>query len=180
MILGLKVKNCNKIDVNYNPNCGSMVLNGHSLYLDEGSDEDVGDDTDFQAPIRSKKFEKIHGNFGPNFDSDCGFYIKTPIYQDLVPLGFRAKKFKDRSSIPTGIRSKSLGKTNGNSCPNLDSRFVNGNGFSPTFGLGLGRKSGGGSRGVKREMGEIIKMVSAIKVLREGFVKMGKMKMEKG
>ncbi|KAL7164980.1 hypothetical protein ACSBR2_040799 [Camellia fascicularis] len=178
VILGLRAKNYSKIDANSNPNCGSTVLNGHSSYLDEGSDEDVGDDTDFQGPIRSKKFEKIHGNFGPNFDSDGGFYIKPPMDQDLVPPGFRAKKFNDRYSIPTGIRSKSSGKTEGNSCPNLDSRFVNGNGFSSTFGLGLGKKTGGGGRGVKRERGEIAEMASAIKVLGEGFVKMEKMKME--
>ncbi|KAI8008325.1 hypothetical protein LOK49_LG07G01056 [Camellia lanceoleosa] len=56
-------------------------------YLDEGSDKDVGDDTDFQGPIRSKKFEKIHGNFGPNFDSDGGFYIKPQLINIWYLLG---------------------------------------------------------------------------------------------
>ncbi|CAL5404489.1 unnamed protein product [Camellia sinensis] len=147
----------------------------------------LGDDIDFQGLIRSKKFETIRGNF----DSDGRFYIKIPIDQDLVPPGFRAKKFNEIYSIATGIRSKSLGKndgnswakkfndrystdtgirsksssktdgnswakkfslgkTNGNVCPNLDSRFVNGNGFSSS---------------------EIAEMVSAIKVLKEGFMK---------
>ncbi|XP_057511929.1 uncharacterized protein LOC130794045 [Actinidia eriantha] len=108
--IGFRAKNSGKMDGN------SRVLNGNSSYVDEGSDDDVGDDIDFGGGfrdrnlidgklvpplIRAKKLEKIHGGFGDNFDSnhddgdgdDGGFFVRNPIDPHLVPPGCRGKKF---------------------------------------------------------------------------------------
>ncbi|CAL5359704.1 unnamed protein product [Camellia sinensis] len=213
----------NKIEGNSSPNTSSRVLNGYPSYVDDGSDdeeeeeeveEDFGGGFRVRTPIdgklvppvfRTKKLGKIHGNFGPNFDSNHfysngiedggGFWVKTPIDQEMVPPGFRPKKFSkvdsnlnpnfgsadggfpvkmpgNRYSVPAGFRTKGYGKNGGNSCPNLVSRVSNG------FDSGLGKKSDGGGRGVKRERGSISEIVSSIKLLGEGFLKMEKMKME--
>ncbi|XP_052171431.1 uncharacterized protein LOC127787427 [Diospyros lotus] len=201
------------------PNFDSGVLNG---YMEDGSDEDLGDDTDFgggyrirnpadgqfvHPMLRAKKFGKIHGNFGPNFDPSRdeggGFCIK-PTDQAVEAAGFRAKKlgkpddgrFKlnsnfdysdggflvnlsgDRYSIPAGFRAKSPVKADGNSCPSLDSRVLNG--FFSGWDSGLGKKNcgGGGGGGFKRDRDPIGEMVSAINLLGEGFMKVEKMKME--
>ncbi|GFZ01090.1 alcohol dehydrogenase transcription factor Myb/SANT-like family protein [Actinidia rufa] len=171
--IGFRAKNSGKMDGN------SMVLNGNSSYVDEGSDDDVGDHTDFgggfrdRNPIdgklvpplfRAKKLEKIHGGFGANFDSN---HDNGDGGGDDDDGGF----FLCRA---TGFRTKGFGKNLGYSCPNLDSRFSNG--FASGVGLGLGKKNR--DRGVKRERGGIGEMVSSIKLLGDGFVMMEKMKME--
>ncbi|XP_052209510.1 uncharacterized protein LOC127812941 [Diospyros lotus] len=192
--LGFRGKNfSHKVSANSGPNLGSRVLNGYSLNLDEGSDEDIGDNTDFAAGfrvitaldrklvppplLRPNKLGKIHGpNFASNHDGGEGFYIKNPTDQDLVPPEFNPKKVdggqsNDRYSIPMGFRTKAFS----NSCSNLESRVLNG--FSPAaFGCGLGKNSGG--KGTKRERDPIGEMVSSINQLGEGFMKMERMKME--
>ncbi|XP_059657678.1 protein FIP2-like [Cornus florida] len=215
--LGFRSKNFGKIDGHSNPNFGSKVMNGYSSYLDNGSDEDVDDSTEFgdgfRPPgIRGKKYSKIYGNSKANLDSNHDaddninvaagrFRLKIPIDQKPALPGFRGKKHgmidpnfdcdygiyngidangfsvkapKDRNSVPLGFRAKNSGVTDGNSNPNLDSRGLNG--FSSLPRPVFGKKSD--SRGVKREGGLISDMVSSIKMLGEGFVKMEKMKME--
>ncbi|KAK2970370.1 hypothetical protein RJ640_012950 [Escallonia rubra] len=149
--------------------------------------------------FRAQKVGKNVKNLAPNFNSDHvgggGFRGKIPVDQDL---GFRPKKFNkigsrvnadldweegaydgidangefwvkmpsERNSVPPGFRAKYGGKTERNSNPNLDSRGMN----------GFSSKNGG--EGVKRGRGSIAEMVSSIKLLGEGFVKMEKMKME--
>jgi hypothetical protein len=193
--LGLRARN------SPSPNYGSRVSNGYSPYLEDGSDEeDAGDDTDFgegfgvRNPIdvklvppvfRAKKVDKIHRNFGPNFvDSNHdgggfanhggGFRLKPPKF-DTSDGGLYVKISGERFSVPKGFRTKSSGKNDGNSCSsNPDPRFLNG--YPSSMGLGGGNKSGGG--GGKRERDPIEDIVSSIKLLGEGFVKMEKMKME--
>uniref|UniRef100_A0A5B6Z577 Myb-like domain-containing protein n=1 Tax=Davidia involucrata TaxID=16924 RepID=A0A5B6Z577_DAVIN len=205
--LGFRAKSCSKIDGNTNPNFGSRVLNGYSSYLDDGSDQDADDGIDFgggfrvKNPIdgslvppgfRGKKFSKIYGSLKPNLDSNHyvddgedggGFRMKTPSDQNSVPPGFRSKKFGkvdqklyrnfdcdgstyngvdaddgfcmkipvDRNSVPPGFRAKNSSNSGRNSDPN---------------------------KGIKRERCLVEEMVSSIKLLGDGFVKMEKMKME--
>ncbi|XAR70550.1 hypothetical protein NMG60_11027441 [Bertholletia excelsa] len=207
---------------NSSPNFGSRILNGHLVHLDDGSDGDAGDATDFggefgvssamdgrvvASVFRHKKLGKLHGNFGADFDSnhddvdgindDSALCARTPVDPYMVPPGFRQKKkfskfdgmmnpnyeFADegfcvnmsgeRYLMPAGFRAKVSGKSGGNSSPNFDSRFSNG--FSPASGMGRKSASNGG---VKRDRGTIADIVSSIKLLAEGFIKMEKMKME--
>ncbi|KAL6985884.1 hypothetical protein U1Q18_019257 [Sarracenia purpurea var. burkii] len=206
-ILGLMAKNVSDINGNSTPNFGSKVVNGYSVYLDDGSDEDVGDYTDFgsgsrvRTPIDDKlapslfrptKIGKIHENIVPKFESsryegdDGGrFCAKNPIDPNSLPPapGFRPKKFdkvadggfsvkisSDGYSSPARFRPKNSEKHDWNSYPDVDSRVLNG------LPSNLEKKIGG--RGVKRERGPIEEMVSSIKLLGEGFVKMEKMKMD--
>ncbi|GFZ15379.1 alcohol dehydrogenase transcription factor Myb/SANT-like family protein [Actinidia rufa] len=107
--IGFRAKNSGKID----GNC--RVFNGYSSYVDEGYDDDVGDDTDFgggfgvRNPIDGKlvppliraKKEKSHGGFGDTFDANHddgdgdggGFFVRNPIDPHLMPPGYRGKKF---------------------------------------------------------------------------------------
>lgn len=181
--------------------CGngkSRVPNVYSMNLDYGSDEDEDDDDggygigfsgktpidpNLSQPVyRAKKFGKVYGD---GDDISAG-------YQDS---GFRPKKFvkiegksnpnfgwdddayngvdgngeywvkvpSEMNSVPIGFRGKSSGKVDRNSNPNLDPRVSNG---------------GGGGRGKRERGGPVAEMVSSIRVLGEGFMKMEKMKME--
>uniref|UniRef100_A0A5B6Z563 Myb-like domain-containing protein n=1 Tax=Davidia involucrata TaxID=16924 RepID=A0A5B6Z563_DAVIN len=155
--------------------------------------------------LRGKKFSKIYGSLKPNLDSNHivddgeggGFHIKNLTDQNSVPPRFRPKKFGKVDGklnpnfecdgtaydgvdadggfsvkILPGFRAKNSRNNGRSSDPNLDSRILNG--FSSAR-FGLGKKS---DRGVKRERGLVTEMVSSIKLLGEGFVKMEKMKME--
>ncbi|KAF8380614.1 hypothetical protein HHK36_028102 [Tetracentron sinense] len=73
----------------------------------------------------------------------------------------------------TGFRSKKSRGVDENPKPNVNSRFLNG---CSSWGSVLGRR--GGDEGGKREMDPVAEMVSSIKLLGEGFVKMEQMKME--
>ncbi|XP_058224571.1 trihelix transcription factor ASIL2-like [Rhododendron vialii] len=183
---------------NSSPNYGSRVLNnGYEPYLEDGSDDDVGDDADLgegygvRTPIdvklappvfRAKKVDQMHRNFGPSYNSnhggggyvnDGGFRIKPPRF-DNSDGGLYVKISGERFPVAKGFRTKGSGKNDGNPCANSDPRFANG--YSSSMGLGVGDKSGG--RGGKRERDPIADVVSSIKLLGEGFVKVEKMKME--
>ncbi|KAF8412476.1 hypothetical protein HHK36_000440 [Tetracentron sinense] len=122
---------------------------GPSSVLD--SDEDDSDDDD-------------DGDDGIHGGGVGGFRVKIPGGVSLVPpvRGFRSRKYG-------GVREK----PNPNLNPNPNPRFLNG---CSSWGSGFGRKSDDG--GGKREMDPVAEMVSSIKMLGEGFVKMEQMKME--
>lgn len=118
-----------------------------------------------------------------------GFLAKAPIGfnnngDDRVDAerGFRLKM--------QGVWPKNHGMMDGNSHSNLNDDVSNGHsnsnpevdgrdlkGCSGLLRLGFGKESGEG-RGMKREIDPVSEMVSSIRLLGEGFVKMEKMKME--
>ncbi|CBI40920.3 unnamed protein product, partial [Vitis vinifera] len=112
----------------------------------------------------------------PNFDFDGNkFHLKSspnPGFDQEEGCGL--KSVGDGSLVPPGPRANNCGKINGNSNPKLDSRVLNGR--SGSLRLGFGKESG--VRGIKRETDPISEMVSSIRLLGEGFVKMEKMKMD--
>lgn len=159
------------------------------LYLDGGSDEETENNgSQFEGdPLgyRAKKF----GN--------GGIRIKNLSGEQLMPTALRSRKVRkldpdyecddggdgeywgkvpnDRNSAPAGTRQKFNMKTDGNLNSNFDPRFING--FPSQAKSNLDRKSDS-SGGVKRGRNPIEDMVSSIKLLGEGFMKMEKMKMD--
>ncbi|KAF8379187.1 hypothetical protein HHK36_028616 [Tetracentron sinense] len=91
--------------------------------------------------------------------------------------GFRVRFSGGVSSIPsfTGFRSKIYDGVEENENPSWNPGFLNGCSSSRS---GFGKR--GGDIGGKREMDPVAEMVSAIKLLGEGFLKMEQMKIEMG
>lgn len=116
--------------------------------------------------LRPRKFSKVEkvnpnfwddgGNVNNQVDADGELWVKVPRERNLAPGGFRGKY---------------SGKAERNSNPNFDTSGLNG--YSS-----VGKKSGGGGGGIKRENVAVTEMVSSIKLLGDGFMKMEKMKME--
>lgn len=152
------------------------------------------------SSLDSHKRIKIDANMknhSPNFDSGSGFNVENPI--ESVPLrfksknsinnnvdydqkidvgnGFRVKTPANWNSPPLGFRSKNHGSFDGNSTNfNFGSRVFDGC-SSYTSNLGFEKRSGGA--GLKREIDDpIAEMVSSIKLLGEGFIRMEKVKLE--
>ncbi|XP_058189193.1 protein FIP2-like [Rhododendron vialii] len=125
----------------------------------------------------------MHRNFRPSYNlnhgggssvnNGGGFCIKPPRFYNFDG-GLYVKIFGERFLVAKVFRTKRSGKNDGNPCANPDPRFANG--FSSSMGLGIGDKSG--DRGGKRERDPIGDVVSSIKLLGEGFVKVEQMKME--
>ncbi|CAK9173321.1 unnamed protein product [Ilex paraguariensis] len=143
---------------------------------------------------------------GETADVGPGFLVENPIDQDSVTPGFRAKKFgkigrklktdyecdggelnggdedggfwvkirSDKNTVPAGFRGKYSGRYDGNSNPNLDSNNING--FYSSSRVGFGETSS--RKGNKRGRDPVEEIVSSIKFLGEGFMKMEKMKMD--
>lgn len=193
--LGFRLKNCGKIDAKSSPNVGYRASNCYPLYLDGGSDE--------EEENNGGQFEGGPQDFRPKKFASGGIRIKNPTDQSMPP-SYRARKFGmkidpeyecddggydavdadgeywvkvpgDRNSAPAGTRGKFNGKFDRNSNPNFDPRAMNG--FSSQARPNFERKNGS-SGGVKRGRNPMEDMVSSIKLLGEGFVKMEKMKME--
>ncbi|GKU95648.1 hypothetical protein SLEP1_g8980 [Rubroshorea leprosula] len=123
------------------------------------------------AGVKSKNYSKQNVNFSSNFDYAYGIEE----YMIDEGAGFQAKVSTDWDSIPPGIplKRKSVG-IDGSLDPNADFEFLNG--FVSSSRLRFGRKKGDG--GAKMGLDPVEEMVSSIKVLAEGFVKMERMKME--
>ncbi|KAA8522142.1 hypothetical protein F0562_012544 [Nyssa sinensis] len=165
---GLRGKKFSKIYGSLKPDLDS------NHYVDDGEDgggfrlKAPSDQSSGPPGFRPKKFGKVGGKLyrtlycdGSAYnrvDADDGFCMKIPV---------------DRNSVPPGFRAKNSSNSGRNSDPNLDSRILNG--FSPSSRLGFDKES---DRGIKREGCLVEELVSSIKLLGDGFVKMEKMKME--
>lgn len=135
----------------------------------------LNDETLLPPRYRAKKFGKIDGRMNR---------AHPPVEEETNPNnGFWMRVGSDRNSLPLGGRGGGNNRYSGNMDSGLDFRALSG--FSSPLELGMEKKGGsggggggGGGVGVKRERNPIEEMVSSIKMLGEGFVKMEKMKME--
>ncbi|XVE57545.1 hypothetical protein DITRI_Ditri04bG0099000 [Diplodiscus trichospermus] len=145
----------------------------------------------------------FHGSFGQGVDSVGELPLKTLGDRSFVNLGFKLKNHgspypdydydKDLEeysidegvglqtnisgawrSVPKGFHQKKCGRVDRSFEPGVFCRDLNG--FASCSRPGLERRNG--SAGVMRGVDPIKEMVSSIKLLAEGFVKMEKMKME--
>lgn len=151
---------------------------------DSGSEENEDDDADEEEEDRAMYQDSIRngstntrslyglmsngiGGGGRGGSSGSGFRIRIPSGVSVAKPG-------------TGFRSKNYGKSdqNPNSNPNLGTRVLR---DSPWPRPGSGNRNGAGGDGVvkrEREGGATAEMVSALKLLGDGFVKMEQMRME--
>ncbi|KAA8515822.1 hypothetical protein F0562_018567 [Nyssa sinensis] len=141
----------------------------NSVPIDHGADEDDEDDDDFQdlyennvehgVSYNRNDYGSMSNGVGSGSGSGSGFRIRIPGRSSLAPAG--TKIYRNLDENPN---------------PNFGSTRVSRDGYSGKFGLGT---SGGGAGGVKkRKENPVMEMVSAIKVLGDGFVRMEKMKMD--
>ncbi|KAK1356469.1 Trihelix transcription factor [Heracleum sosnowskyi] len=191
--LGFRLKNLGKFDVKPDAGVGYRVPSGYPLYVDGGSDEEMENN--------GSQYEDSPSDFRVRKFGNGGIRIKNLSGEQLMPTAFRSRKVEkldpdyecddggyqggdgeywgkvpnDRNSAPAGTRQKFNIKTDRNSNPNFDPRFMNE--FPSQARSDLDRKSDS-SRGVKRGRNPIEDMVSSIKLLGEGFMKMEKMKMD--
>ncbi|XVF51865.1 hypothetical protein PTKIN_Ptkin04bG0218300 [Pterospermum kingtungense] len=146
---------------------GSMVDFDHSL--GRGVDS-VGDfplktlgDRSFMNPgFKQKNYGSL--NLDYDYDEDLEEYSIDE------GMGIQTKVSGGWDSVPKGIHQKKSDSFD----PGVHCRGLNG--FDSCSKPGLGRKNG--SAGVKRGADPVEEMVSSIKLLAEGFVRMEKMKME--
>lgn len=128
----------------------------------------LSDETLLPPRYRAKKFGKIDGRMSRAL---------APVGEESnangANNGFWMRVASDRNSLPLGGRGGS--RYGGNLDSGLDFRALSGFSSPPELGV---EKKGGSGGGVKRERNPIEEMVSSIKMLGEGFVKMEKMKME--
>ncbi|XWS49653.1 hypothetical protein CRYUN_Cryun12cG0021700 [Craigia yunnanensis] len=149
---------------------GSMVDFDHRI------DQDV--DSVGEFPLKTLGDRKVNlgfkqKNYGcPNPDYDYDNDLEE--YSVDEGMGFRAKVSGAWDSVPQGFYLKKCGRVDRSFDPGVDCRGLNG--FASCSRPGLGRKNG--SAGVKRGMDPVEEMVSSIKLLAEGFVRMEKMKIE--
>ncbi|KAK6262801.1 hypothetical protein QUC31_008617 [Theobroma cacao] len=110
-------------------------------------------------------------NFGsPNLNYD--YYNDLEEYGIDEGMGFLGKVSSAWDSVPQGFHPKKCGRVDRTT--EVDCRGLNG--FASSSRPGLGRKNGGVR--VKKGVDPVEEMVSSIKLLAEGFVRMEKMKME--
>ncbi|XP_022732205.1 uncharacterized protein LOC111286477 [Durio zibethinus] len=113
---------------------------------------------------------KNYGN--PNLDYDYDSDLEE--YSIDEGMGFRTKVSGAWDSVPKGFHQKKRGRVDRSFDPAVDRGGLNG--FSSCSRPRLGRKNG--SAGLKRGVDPVEEMVSSIKLLAEGFVRMEKMKIE--
>ncbi|XP_017624673.1 uncharacterized protein LOC108468295 [Gossypium arboreum] len=113
---------------------------------------------------------KNHGssNLNYDYDNDLQEYVDEG-------MGFQAKVSDAWDSVPRGFHQKKCGVVDRSFNPGVDD-YRGLNGFASCSSPELGVKNGNG--GVKRGMDPVEEMVSSIKLLAEGFVRMEKMKIE--
>ncbi|GLT34664.1 hypothetical protein SLA2020_091670 [Shorea laevis] len=133
----------------------------------------LGDRSSLPPGVKAKNYSKLDVNFSSNLDYDYGMEE----YMIDEEGGFRAKVSTDWDSIPPGIplKRKSGGIDAGSLDPSADFEALNG--FVSSSRQHFGRKNNDAG-GAKRGLDPVEEMVSSIKVLAEGFVRMEKMKME--
>ncbi|KAL3499738.1 hypothetical protein ACH5RR_038831 [Cinchona calisaya] len=152
-LTGFKGKNFGKIFGNSRVSFEVESLGGKDFDGSDGT-QTLGDESSVPLRLRMKRMGKIDGRVDRSFDAD-------PV--------------KDGFWMPSGTR----GKFGGNLDSDLDaSRGLNG--LYDVSRLGFEKRGfGGGGRGeVKRGRSSIDDMVSSIKMLGEGFLKMENMKMD--
>ncbi|KAA8520423.1 hypothetical protein F0562_014679 [Nyssa sinensis] len=133
------------------------------------NDEDVDDfqnlyENDVKPGVAYNR--KHHGSISNGIGSGSGFRIRIPGQSRLAPTGTKIYRNFDESPNP-----------------NFGSTRIVGDGYSERLGLGKRVRGGVGDDdddmvGKKREENPVAEMVSAIKVLGDGFVRMERVKME--
>ncbi|KAJ9701491.1 hypothetical protein PVL29_006720 [Vitis rotundifolia] len=187
---GPRANNCGKINGYSNIN---LVSDAGGRFLVKAP---VGRNLE-SLELKSKVYSNSDGNVKANLDfnhydddrMDAGrrFRLKMQGVEDMILSGIRSKNYgmidgNSNSNLSDDINGDGFWMKNpsgrnyahSNSNPKLDSRVLNGR--SGSLRLGFGRESG--VRGIKRETDPISEMVSSIRLLGEGFVKMEKMKMD--
>ncbi|KAG4171485.1 hypothetical protein ERO13_A12G212500v2 [Gossypium hirsutum] len=150
---------------------GSMVDFDHSFGqhvdgLGEFPLKTLGDRSFLNVGFKSKNYGCPNLNY--DYDND------SKEYSIDEEMGFRARDSGAWDSVPQGIHQKKRGRVDMNFEPGGDCRGLNGD--ASCSRPGLERKNAGA--GVKRGVDPVDEMVSSIKLLAEGFVRMEKMKME--
>ncbi|KAI5655795.1 hypothetical protein M9H77_32982 [Catharanthus roseus] len=145
---------------------GSKGFDANNLFHAKPLGDPLGDESLLPPRYRAKKLGKIDGRISRALNS-----VEEQSNANGANSGLWGRVASDRNSLPLGGR----GKYGANLDAGLDFRGLNG--FSIPFDLGVEKKGEGGG-GVKRERDPIDEMVSSIKMLGEGFMKMEKMKME--
>ncbi|XWS49181.1 hypothetical protein CRYUN_Cryun13aG0141700 [Craigia yunnanensis] len=150
---------------------GSMVDVDHSF--GQGVDsvgefplKTLGDRSFVNLGFKPKNYDS------PNPDYDYENDLEE--YSIDEGMGFRKKVSGAWDSVPKGFHQKKRGRVDRSCDPGFDCRGLNG--FASCSRPGLGRKNG--NAGVKKGVDPVEEMVSSIKLLAEGFVRMEKMKIE--
>ncbi|XP_043697876.1 trihelix transcription factor ASIL2-like [Telopea speciosissima] len=141
---------------------------------DDDENEDDGEDDDPMPPTNTRSLHRLLNN-GVSTNGSSGGGVG----------GFRLR-IPSRATIAlpaiTGFRSKSYDRVvdeNPNPNPNHNPRYMNGGSSSrSSFGRRSDGGGGGGGGGVKREMDPVSDMVTSIRMLGEGFVKMEQRKID--
>ncbi|XP_034676834.1 protein FIP2 [Vitis riparia] len=187
---GPRANNCGKINGYSNINLVSDAGGGFLVKAPVGRNLE-------SLELKSKVYSNSDGNVKAKLDfnhydddrMDAGrrFRLKMQGVEDMILSGIRSKNYgmidgNSNSNLSDDINGDGFWMKNprgrnyahSNSNPKLDSRVLNGR--SGSLRLGFGKESG--VRGIKRETDPISEMVSSIRLLGEGFVKMEKMKMD--
>lgn len=175
----LAAKNSEKI------NFATRLPNGYCSYMDMGSNkEEHPHDVEFSSGFRMKNGISMKGKRTGRIIGDVngfdqggikggGNYVMNSSFDCDEGSEYNGSNAIDGFHIRNiGVSNPRRSYNSGNveQQPSLDSRF------SP--GLSKFGKKGGGGVGMKRRRDPVEEMVSSIKLLGEGFIKMEKMKME--
>lgn len=153
------------------PNVSHRLSNNYSPYIDYGSDEDVDDGLGFT------RSDRVYRNSTPQFEDDGFRPKKYPKTDDWDNNTFN--RIDSNGEVWVKVPSdRNAGVYRGKYSGHKSDRIPNPNGYSNSSPLrsGFGKKTSGG--GVKRGRDPLAEMVSSIRLLGEGFMKMEKMKME--
>uniref|UniRef100_A0A5B6YH34 Putative trihelix transcription factor ASIL2 n=1 Tax=Davidia involucrata TaxID=16924 RepID=A0A5B6YH34_DAVIN len=147
----------------------SSAVPVNSVPMDHVADDDGEDEDGFQdlyendvengVAYNRNYYGSMSNGIGSGSGSGKGFRIRIPGRSTLAPAG--TKIYRNIDENPN---------------PNFGSTRVSRDGNSGR--LGLGKSGGGVGVGKKRKEKPVTEMVSAIKVLGDGFVKMERMKIE--
>ncbi|KAF5734257.1 hypothetical protein HS088_TW16G00704 [Tripterygium wilfordii] len=150
----------------------------------DDSDDDYDDDGMCAFPVkslgdrnvmplmsRSVHYGKMDSDRNRNPDIHCDYDIRSDVDEGC---GFGKIISGDWKSGPSGLRSNSYYKKDGNTSSHMDYGVLNGVSYSKRSGF-VKKSNGGVKRG---RGGAVSEVVSSIKRLGEVFLKMEKMKME--
>ncbi|XP_042489905.1 trihelix transcription factor ASIL2-like [Macadamia integrifolia] len=155
----------------------SAPARSNSTEEEDDDDDDENEDDGEEDPLPPTNTRSLHrllnngvSNNGGSGGGVGGFRLRIPSRATVA--------------LPavTGFRSRGYDRVvdeNPNSNPNHNPRYLNGFSSSrSSFGRRSDGGGSGGGGGVKREMDPVSEMVTSIKMLGEGFVKMEHMKIE--